>query len=106
MPGLLHISQILKHHEYEQNFRARVYLRARIGVGRWPGYPEGVVPMGTSNESVASALHRRGIRKIYSIFRMVDGIRERECERNEPSAGDAAPPGSEQDGGPLERRQQ
>jgi hypothetical protein len=102
VPGLLHTSQILKQHDMNKIFRARVCLRARVGVGRWPGYPErGVVPMGISNDSVASALHRRGIRKIYSIFRMVEGIREREVERerDEPSAGDAAPPGS-----PLERQ--
>jgi hypothetical protein len=60
--------------------------------------------MGMSDDSVASALHRRGVRKIYSIFCMVEGIRERESERNEPSAGDAAPPGSGRDGSPLERR--
>jgi hypothetical protein len=52
--------------------------------------------MGISNDSVVSALRRRGIRKIYSIFRMVEEIHEREMERerDEPSAGDAAPPGS------------
>jgi hypothetical protein len=102
--GLLHISQILKHHDMNKIFRARVYLRARIGVGRWPGYPEGVVPVGISDDRVASVLHRCGVRKIYSIFRMIEGIRERESERNEPSAGDAAPPGNGRDGSPLERQ--
>jgi hypothetical protein len=52
--------------------------------------------MGINDDSVTSALHRRGIRKIYSIFRMIEGIREREMERerDEASAGDSAPPGS------------
>jgi hypothetical protein len=81
-------------------FSARDYLRALTSVGRWPGYPEGVVYVGISDDSVVRALHRRGIRKIYSIFRMVEGIRERECERNEPPTDDTAPPGS-----PLERRE-
>jgi hypothetical protein len=59
--------------------------------------------VGISDDSVVNALHRRGIRKIYSIFRMVEGIREMERERNEPSADDSAPPGSGRDGGLLER---
>jgi hypothetical protein len=62
-----------------------------------------VVYVGISDDSVVNALHRRGVRKIYSIFRMAEEIRERESERNEQSAGDAAPPGSGRDGGPLER---
>jgi hypothetical protein len=60
--------------------------------------------MGINDDRIVNALRRRGIRKIYSIFRMFEEIRERECGREEPSAGDAAPPGSERDGSPLERR--
>jgi hypothetical protein len=86
-------------------FRARILARA-YRRGEVAGLSRlGVVYVGISDDSVVRALRRRSMRKIYSIFRMVEEIREMERERNEPSAGDATPPGSGWDGNPLERRE-